>query len=158
MPILVTLPVLSAVILKTAPSRGSAMISLFMKRRKQKPREVISLAQSDTAGSGGTVILPRPSGCSSHPQNPQATYHVILVFCLLFPSPSPGASVSLHRCKCVSLFSLCRPEFESRLTGWHQWNALSLGLSFLLCKMVIFKDYLTGLSWGFHQIAQANTQ
>lgn len=114
-PIPMTLPVLSAVILKIAPSRRSAMISLFRKRRKQKPREVISLAQSDTSGSGSTMILPRPSGCSSHPQNHQTTYHVILVFCLLFPSPSPGASVSFHRCKCVSLFALCRPEFESRL-------------------------------------------
>lgn len=93
------------------------MFSLFVKRRKQKPREVMSLAQSHTAESGSAEAVPRPSGCSGHNPNHPAKYPMILVFWLPSLSPSPGTCLLPSRPMCVSLFSLCRPEFASRLPG-----------------------------------------
>ena len=84
-PVLMPSPVFSAAIFKTAPEQGSSMISLFVKWRKQKPREVTSLAKSHTSVSGSAKIWPRPSGHSSHTPN-----HVIFVFCPLLPSLSAG--------------------------------------------------------------------
>lgn len=154
-----TLPVLSAVILKAVPHRGSAVISLFVNQGKWEPRQMTSFTQSRTAWSGSPEISPRLSDSSGHPPNHHATCHVTLVFCLIsiFLSGSLSLLMAVMAVS-MSLFSLCRPGIWIQVNWMISIDVICLGLSSLLCKMQILEDYSIGLSWEFHDFTQTSNK